>query len=54
MSEVTAVLMDNSPWACTSVPINDFMIAPLPMESITEDEQNLNVENSWRKVSEVK
>lgn len=49
ISELTAVLMDNSPWACTYISIIDFMITPLPVESITVDEENLSVEKSWRK-----
>ena len=43
------VLMDNSPGVCTYVFIIDFMITSLPVESITEGEQNLNAEISWRR-----
>ena len=45
-SEVPTVLMDNSPRACTCVSVIDFVITPLPVEFITEDEQNLNAEIS--------
>ena len=44
--EVSAVLMDNSPGVYTYATVIDFMITHLPVECITEDEQNLNAEIS--------
>ena len=45
--KVTSVLIDNSPRVFAYGTIIDFTITPLPMESITEDEQKFNAEISW-------
>ena len=40
------VLMEDSPGTCTYVSIINLTITPLPVESITGDEQNLKAEIS--------